>query len=153
MLIPSLKRSPMPNSKITPLPKHCVLLLAGLLLGVPTTVSAAPAPTQDRADSVDASSRTMTVNADGTESSSTPYLQLAKILVLKNEPDGESGIGGLSRQQVAPRLQSRIRKNAEFAAFMKLVQATSKRPFSEKEIFKLYLSYKEWSQKTGAQSQ
>jgi TRAP transporter TAXI family solute receptor len=58
-----------------------------------------------------------------------------------------------SRQAVAPRLQSRIKKNSEFAAFVKLVQATSKKQYSPEEILKLYLSYKDWSQKTDAQSQ
>jgi len=119
-------------------------------------VSAGPASAQDRTDNVNyqnANTRTMTVIAAGADSSSNPYLHLAKILVLKNEPGDESGIGDMSRQEVAPRLQSRIRKNPEFAAFVKLVQATSKKQYSPEEIFKLYLSYKEWSQKPGAQSQ
>ena len=58
-----------------------------------------------------------------------------------------------SRQEVAPRLQSRIKKNSEFAAFVKLVQATSKKNYSPEELLALYLSYKDWSQKSTAQSQ
>lgn len=58
-----------------------------------------------------------------------------------------------SRQVAAPKLQSRIEKNSEFAAFVKLVQATSKKKYSPEEILRLYLSYKDWSQKTDAQSQ
>lgn len=52
-----------------------------------------------------------------------------------------------ARQTVAPRLQSRIKKNTEFAAFVKLVQSTSSKKYSPEELLKLYLSYKDWSQK------
>lgn len=58
-----------------------------------------------------------------------------------------------SRQTAAPRLQSRIKKNSEFAAFVKLVQATSKKKYSAEELLRLYLSYKDWSQNSGTQSQ
>ncbi len=58
-----------------------------------------------------------------------------------------------SRQTVAPRLQSRIKKNTEFAAFVKLVQSTSSKKYSPEELLKLYLSYKDWSQTSSAQNQ
>jgi len=58
-----------------------------------------------------------------------------------------------ARQDVSPQLQSRIKKNSEFAAFVKLVQATSKKKYSAEEILRLYLSYKDWSQNSSAQSQ
>lgn len=146
MLIPPSKRFSMPNSKTTTIPKHCFLLLAGLWLVVPTAVSAGPAEPQIQPDTIDYRN----VNTD---TSSTTGLHLAKVLVLKNEPDEEYGIGDVLRQRVAPRLQSRIKKNPEFAAFVKLVQATSEKQYSPEEMLKLYISYKEWSKKTGAQSQ
>lgn len=146
----------MPNSKITPLPNHCVLLLAGLLLGVPTAVCAGPAPAQDRSDNADyqnAITRTVTVISADADSNSNPYLHLAKVFVVKNDLGEEPGIDDGSHQQVAPRLQSRIRKNSEFAAFVKLVKATSNKKFSAEELQRLYLSFKEWSHKNSAPSQ
>ena len=58
-----------------------------------------------------------------------------------------------ARQTVPPRLQSRIKKNSEFAAFVKLVQSTSNKKYSPEELLRLYLSYKDWSQTGSAQSQ
>ncbi|MEO1160867.1 MAG: hypothetical protein AAFW74_10515, partial [Pseudomonadota bacterium] len=55
--------------------------------------------------------------------------------------------------EVAPRLQSRIRKNPEFAAFAKLLQATSDKKYSPEEIKRLYFDFKNWSLKNNARSQ
>ena len=156
MLILPSKRLPMPNSKITPIPKSCFLLLAGLLFIVPTVVSAAPAPGQDqpgnfRYQKVNAG--TVTVSAGDAAGSSDIYLHLAKVLVVKNDLGGQPGIDDGSSQHVAPRLQSRIRKNPEFAAFVKLVRATSNREYSPEELQRLYLSFKEWSHKNSAPDQ
>ena len=58
-----------------------------------------------------------------------------------------------SRQDVAPRLRSRIKKNKEFAAFVKLLRATSNKKYTREELLRLYLSYKDWSQNSSAPSQ
>ena len=58
-----------------------------------------------------------------------------------------------SRQTVPPRLQLRFKKNSEFDAFVKLVQATSNKKYTPEELLTLYLSYKDWLQNSGAQSQ
>ena len=52
-----------------------------------------------------------------------------------------------SRQVVPAGFKSRIKKNTEFAAFVKLVQATSNKKYSPEELLALYLSYKDWSEK------
>ena len=58
-----------------------------------------------------------------------------------------------SRQDVAPRLQSRIKKNTEFAAFVKLLRATSNKKYTREQLLRLYLSSKDWSQTSNAPSQ
>jgi len=58
----------------------------------------------------------------------------------------------VSRQDVAPRRQSRIKKNSDFAEFEKMVRANSKKNYSPEELLTLYLSYKDWLQKGNAQS-
>ncbi|MGB5213831.1 MAG: TAXI family TRAP transporter solute-binding subunit [Anderseniella sp.] len=52
-----------------------------------------------------------------------------------------------SRQVVPAGFNSKTKKNSEFAAFVKLVQSTSSKKYSPEELLKLYLSYKDWSQK------
>ena len=57
------------------------------------------------------------------------------------------------RQAVAARrviptgLKPKIENNSEFTAFVKLVQATTNKEYSPQELLKLYLSYKDWSEK------
>lgn len=58
-----------------------------------------------------------------------------------------------SRQDVAPRLQSRIKKNPDIAKFVTLLLANSNKNYSPEELSTLYLSYKEWLQKSNAKSQ
>ncbi|MGI9511800.1 MAG: hypothetical protein ACR2OL_02770, partial [Anderseniella sp.] len=41
----------------------------------------------------------------------------------------------------------KIENNTEFAAFVKLVQTTTNKEYSPEELLKLYLSYKDWSEK------
>ena len=131
----------MPHSEITRHLKHGILLVAGLLLFVPATASAAPAGAHGHPE------KAVNWNADtrGIDGIPRTYLRLAKVIVLKNElreaPDINDGL----HQPVAPRLQSRIKKNSEFAAFVKLVRATSKRKYTAEELRKLYLSFKAWS--------
>lgn len=156
MLIPPSKRSPMPNSKFIPIPKRCFLLLAALWLVVPTAVSAGPAEAQDQLENLafqHVNAGTVTTITGEADSSSNIHLHLAKIFVVKNNLGEEPGIDDGSRQHVAPRLQSRIRKNSEFAAFVKLVRATSNKEYSSEELQKLYLSFKEWSHKNSVPSQ
>ena len=146
----------MPNSEITPIKQSCFLLLAGLWFIVPTVVSAASAPAQDqpgnfRYQKVNAG--TVTASAGDADSNSNIYLHLAKVFVVKNDLGGQPGIDDGSSQHVAPRLQSRIRKNPEFAAFVKLVRATSNKEYSPEELRRLYLSFKEWSHKNSAPNQ
>ena len=146
----------MPNSKFIPIPKRCFLLLAGLWLIVPTAVSAGPAEAQDRPENVayqHVNAGTVTTITGGADSSSNIYLHLAKVFVIKNDLGEQPGIDDGSSQHVAPRLQSRIRKNPEFAAFVKLVRATSNKEYSPEELQRLYLSFKEWSHKNSAPSQ
>ena len=57
-----------------------------------------------------------------------------------------------SRQDVAPRLQSRITKNPDFAEFVKLLRAASEKNYSQEELLTLYLSYKDWLQMRNTQS-
>ena len=57
------------------------------------------------------------------------------------------------RQAVAARrviptgLKPKIENNSEFTAFVKLVQSTTNKKYSPQELLKLYLSYKDWSEK------
>jgi len=51
-----------------------------------------------------------------------------------------------SRQDIAPRLQSRITKNPDFAEFVKFLRADSNKNYSPEELLTLYLSYKDWLQ-------
>ncbi|MEM7633817.1 MAG: TAXI family TRAP transporter solute-binding subunit [Pseudomonadota bacterium] len=57
------------------------------------------------------------------------------------------------RQAVASRkvtptgFKPEVNKNSEFAAFVKLVQTTTNKKYSPNELLKLYLSYKDWSEK------
>lgn len=44
-------------------------------------------------------------------------------------------------------LKPKIENNSEFAAFVKLVQATTNKEYSPDELLKLYLNYKDWSEK------
>lgn len=131
----------MPYSKITRYSKPALLFLAGLWLIAPAVVSAGPAGAQSLQGAIDHRQ----AYADGTQYTSRANIHLAKIIVLNNDlreaPGGHDGV----YQPVAPRLQSRIRKNSEFAAFVKLVRATSKRKYTAEELQKLYLSFKAWS--------
>ena len=52
-----------------------------------------------------------------------------------------------SRQVIPTGLKPKLQKNSEFAAFVKLVQATSNKKYSPDELLRLYLSYKDWSEK------
>ncbi|WP_108881461.1 TAXI family TRAP transporter solute-binding subunit [Anderseniella sp. Alg231-50] len=52
-----------------------------------------------------------------------------------------------SRQVIPTGLKPKIKKNSEFAAFVKLVQTTTNKEYSPNELLKLYLSYKDWSEK------
>ena len=127
MLIPLLKKSSMPFLKITENPKlsSCILLLAGLCIIVPAAPGAGPARAQSQADPIHIG------------------------LNMSVEQAGD----GSAQQKVAPRLRSRIRKNPEFAAFAKLLQATSDKKYSTEEIKRLYLDFKNWSQKNNTRSQ
>ncbi|MEO1162019.1 MAG: TAXI family TRAP transporter solute-binding subunit, partial [Pseudomonadota bacterium] len=52
-----------------------------------------------------------------------------------------------SRKVIPTGLKPEIKKNSEFAAFVKLVQTTTNKKYSPNELLKLYLSYKDWSEK------
>jgi len=156
MLIPPSKRSPMPNPKIITIPKRCFLLLAGLCLIVPTAVSAGSAEARDQPQNITyqhVNAGTVTTITGGADSSSNTRLHLVTVLVVKNDLGEQPGIDDGSSQHVAPRLQSRIKKNPEFAAFVKLVRATSNKKYTPEELQRLYLSFKEWSHKNSAPSQ
>ncbi|MEM7636219.1 MAG: hypothetical protein AAF299_16765 [Pseudomonadota bacterium] len=130
----------------TPAIKPLILRLTGLCLIALTADSISPVRAQAPLDNVirqHANGGKMTVITAG----------LDGVFHVKNELGVSPEIGHRPRQHVAPRLQSRIRKNTEFAAFVKLVKATSDRDFSPQELRKLYLSYKEWSQRQGAPGQ
>jgi len=129
--------------------KPCILLLTGLWLIVPTAMGSGPAGAQTQPENaIGQQAHTGALNGD-----SITYQQLASVRRVKTELRASPDIGYQSRQEVAPRLQSRIRKNSEFAAFVKLVEATSDRKYSPEELRKLYLSFKEWSQNNGAPNQ
>lgn len=126
--------------------KPFFLRLTGLCLIALTAPSIGPVHAQGQLETVirqDADDGTMPIITAG----------VGSVFHVKNETRVSPGIGYQPRQHVAPRLQSRIRKNTEFAAFVKLVKATSDRQFSQQELRKLYLSYKEWSQNKDAPSQ
>jgi TRAP transporter TAXI family solute receptor len=52
-----------------------------------------------------------------------------------------------SRQVIPTGLKPKIQKNSEFAAFVKLVQSTTNKKYSPDELLRLYLSYKDWSER------
>ncbi len=51
-----------------------------------------------------------------------------------------------ARQAEAPKPQPAGGDNSEFSAFVKLIEATSKKNYTPEQLLKLYLSYKDWSQ-------
>ncbi|NNJ74654.1 MAG: hypothetical protein HKP56_05790 [Anderseniella sp.] len=119
-------------------------------------MSAGPTGAQDQPENFayqDVNAGTVTTITGNADRNSNTYLHLAKVFVVKNDLGEEPGIDDGSHQHVAPRLQSRIRKNPEFAAFVKLVRATSNKDYSPEELQRLYLSFKEWSHKNSAPSQ
>lgn len=117
------------------------MLLAGLCLIMPAALSPAPAAAQDQPGNA----VHRETGKDVTGGFSGTHLHLAKVIVLKNELRERAGSDDVPQQAVAPRLQSRIKKNSQFAAFVKLVRATSKRHYTAEELRKLYLSFKAWS--------
>lgn len=149
MLVPPSKRSSMPYSEITRNPKLGILLLAGLCLIAPAVLSSEPAEAHYQPETID--HQKAHVRAAG--NASATYSHLAKIIVLKNDMRAAPGNNDSAYQPVAPRLQSRIRKNSEFAAFVKLVRATSKRKYTAEELQKLYFSFKAWSYHNGTTDQ
>ncbi len=52
-----------------------------------------------------------------------------------------------ARRVIPTALKPKIENNSEFAAFVRLVQATTNKKYSPQELLKLYLSYKDWSEK------
>ncbi|MEO9874312.1 MAG: hypothetical protein ABJM26_19530 [Anderseniella sp.] len=141
----------MPYQQVTETPqlKPCILLLTGLWLIVPTAMGSGPAGAQTQPENTVGQQ----AHASALDSVSITYQKSASVRRVKTELRALPGISYQSRQDVAPRLQSRIRKNSEFAAFVKLVEATSDRKYSPEELRRLYLSFKEWSQNNGAPSQ
>ncbi|MEM9473101.1 MAG: hypothetical protein AAGA00_14185 [Pseudomonadota bacterium] len=116
-------------------------MLTGLWLIAPVALNPAVAGAQSQPEAA----VHQNTNASGTVGRASPHLRLAKVIVLKNELRERAGSDDLSQQSVAPRLQSRIKKNSQFAAFVKLVRATSKRQYTAEELQKLYLKFKAWS--------
>lgn len=147
---PATEKSPMPYLKITENPRLTprILLLAGFCLIVPAMPGNGPAWAQSLSEITvrqKANAGAVTIVGDLSVTTGPIRVGLSKGM----EQAGDDN----ARQNVAPRLQSRIRKNPEFAAFAKLLQATSKKKYSSKEIKRLYLDFKDWSLKNNHQSQ
>ena len=123
--------------------------MAGLWLIGPAVVSAGPAGAQNLQGAID--HRQTYAGSAGYRAAAN--LHLAKIIVLKNEVREAPGSQDGAYQPVAPRLQSRIRRNTEFAAFVKLVRTNSKRTYTTEELQKLFLSFKAWSYHNSAAGQ
>lgn len=125
------------------MPKHGLLLLAGLWLVVPMASSSAPAGAQNQPENA----VHQKTDAGGANGISGAYLHLAEVIVLKNELRTTPGSDDEPHQVGAPMLQATTKNNPEFVAFAKLVRATSKRKFTMEEMRQLYLSFKAWSRR------
>lgn len=146
----------MPYPKVIQIPKPCFLLLAGLWLVAPMALGTGPAGAHTQTENVfsqNENASTAAIIAGGTDDASSTYRQLARVSKVTNELRGAPTISDGSHGFVAPRLQSRIKINPEFAAFVKLVRSTSDKKYSPAQLRKLYISFKEWSLKNDAQSQ
>ncbi|WP_108879996.1 hypothetical protein [Anderseniella sp. Alg231-50] len=129
--------------------RPCTLLLAGFLMIVPTALNTGSTGTQSQSEITDrqkSNTDAVTVVASG-NGLKVNTIQVGLSMGVDQVGDGNT------RYNVAPRLQSRIRKNPEFAAFAKLLQATSNKKYSPEEIKRLYLDFKNWSLKNNTRSQ
>ena len=131
----------MPYPEIKQSCNRRILLLAGFCVFMPAAADAGPVSSQFQPEYIGH----QIAPARGGDTVAGSHLHLAKIIVLKNELRARPGSDDMADQAVAPRLQSRIRRNSEFVAFVKMVRATSKRKYTAQELRDLFVSFKKWS--------